>query len=306
MPAPPARPEVVWWRLGLLLTLGGTISSHPSRTTTGSSWRATSGRRSGRRLLSGRTDTAWRARSANGSGGSALRRGSRGRSRACSAAPSRPSRAAPTAAFSSAAGTARGLALAKLGPNGELDRAFTERLGDHEIAGTVDRVSCDDTGIVARGCLQERTHPQRPVSAIRFDQEGRIDREFLRGQYQYPQIPGGYVSQVAPSALRPAAPPAARAAAAAGLRDLPVYSAAPVFPRLRSSPSASRRPGKRTTAGRRCWTEAARRLDAGVSTWAVCAAGTTRCFANAGRAGSPSSTRRADWSRLPRWLRRGR
>jgi hypothetical protein len=92
-----------------------------------------------------------------------------------------------------------GLALAKLGPDGELDRAFTERLGDHEIAGTVDRVSCDDTGIVARGCLQERTHPQRPVAAIRFDHEGRIDREFLRGQYQYPQIPGGYVSQVAPS-----------------------------------------------------------------------------------------------------------
>ncbi|MET0552037.1 MAG: delta-60 repeat domain-containing protein [Vicinamibacteria bacterium] len=198
------RPPVVWWRLGLLFALGSTILF---ASFSYDDWRLI-GRYLGSDLWQGMSRRVHMARDMR----ARVAREQREREEARIEGSIRDLFDGPVQAFASCpdggllvgGGHSRyALGLARLGPDGALDTAFTARLGDHEIAGTVDRVNCDDTGILARGCLQERTHPQRPVKAIRFDRAGRIDREFLSSQYQYPQIPGGYVSHAAPSDFDP-------------------------------------------------------------------------------------------------------
>lgn len=76
---------------------------------------------------------------------------------------------------------AHGLALARLRPDGSLDRAFTDRATSGGVRGSVQDVSLDERGgIVARGAFHLDRHPYQSLSALRFERDGSSDDEFLQ------------------------------------------------------------------------------------------------------------------------------
>lgn len=74
-----------------------------------------------------------------------------------------------------------GLALARLRPDGSLDRAFTDRATSGGVRGSVQDVSLDERGgIVVRGAFHLDRHPYQSLSALRFERDGSGDEEFLQ------------------------------------------------------------------------------------------------------------------------------
>jgi hypothetical protein len=184
MPAPQDRPSVVWWRLGLLFALGGTILF---ASFSYDDWRAIA-RYLGSEVWQGAARRAAMSRDLR----EAQQRAARERREARIEGSIRGlftgsvqalARCPDGGLVAGGVHSRHGLALARLRPDGTLDRAWTERAGAGPLVGGVDAISCDGAGLLVSGSLLSHRSGPIPVTAARFAPDGGLDRLYGDGSW---------------------------------------------------------------------------------------------------------------------------
>ena len=179
MPIPQGRRPVVWWRLGLLFTLGASILFASfsyddwrsiARYLGSEVWQVAARRRAMSRALREQQERAERERREARLEGSI---------RGLFAVSGQALARCPDGALVVGGVHSRhGLAVARLHADGTLDRAWTDRMSEQTIVGGVDAVSCDGAGLLVSGALLAQRHHRGQVTAARFDPEGRLQRVY--------------------------------------------------------------------------------------------------------------------------------
>jgi hypothetical protein len=175
MPLPQPRRPIAWWRLGLLLTLGGTILFASfsyddwrliGRYLGSEVWQVAARRRAMSRDLREQQERAARERREAHVDGSI---------RGLFAGPAQALARCPDGGLVVGGMHSRhGLALARLDADGTLDRAWTDRMAAQSIVGGVGAVSCDEAGLLVSGSLLAHRNLPGQVVAARFAPDGTL------------------------------------------------------------------------------------------------------------------------------------
>lgn len=175
----PGRRPVVWWRLGLLLALGGTIVF---ASISYDDWRLL-GRYLGSEVWHGASRRAAMARASR----EGEERVAREREEAHVDGSIRGLFAGSVEALAHCpdgglvvGGThsSHGLALARIRADGTLDRTWADRMAAQPIVGSVGSVSCDQGGILVSGSLLSHRGFPGEVTAARFSPDGVLERVY--------------------------------------------------------------------------------------------------------------------------------